>query len=81
MKSRVIVVFAALLMLAARGSASAHYWKLAGPPEFAPDLNGVPALEAGQSKTINDGREHFVQLMRRSIRRHLQPDPLGRKAA
>lgn len=35
----------------------------------------------GLSKTISDGRERFVQLMRRSIGRHLQPDPPKLKAA
>lgn len=45
--------------------------------------HGVPMAVAigGLSKTINEGRERFVQLMRRSIRRHLQPDPPRLKAA
>ena len=45
--------------------------------------HGVPMAVAisGFSKTINDGREHFVQLMRRSIRRHLRADAARLKAA
>jgi DNA-binding IclR family transcriptional regulator len=35
----------------------------------------------GLSKTINDNRDHFLDLIRKSIRRHLQPDPPELKAA
>lgn len=45
--------------------------------------HGVPMAVAigGFSKTISDAREHFVELMRAAIRRHLQPDALQLKAA
>lgn len=44
--------------------------------------HGVPMAiaVAGLSTTINDRREYFVELIRRSIRRHLQPGP-GEPAA
>lgn len=45
--------------------------------------HGVPMAIAigGLSQTINDGRERFVQLMRKGIRRHLQPDSSKLRAA
>lgn len=45
--------------------------------------HGVPMAVAigGLSKTINDGRDRFVQLMRKCIRRHLQSGPLRLQAA
>jgi DNA-binding IclR family transcriptional regulator len=45
--------------------------------------HGVPMAIAigGLSKTINDNRVHFLELIRKSIRRHLQPDPPELKAA
>jgi hypothetical protein len=55
MKSISIAASAVLLLLSAHAHASAHYWKLAGPPEFAPSVNGDPAAEAGETKSYNDG--------------------------
>ena len=45
--------------------------------------HGVPMAVAigGFSKTISDGRERLVQLMRAAVRRHIQPDILRLKAA
>lgn len=45
--------------------------------------HGVPMAIAigGLSKTINDNREHFLQLIRRGIRRHLQSEPPELRAA
>ena len=45
--------------------------------------HGVPMAVAigGFSKTINDGRDEFVERMRRSIKRHLPADALRLKAA
>ncbi|MBI5624110.1 MAG: hypothetical protein HY924_10045 [Elusimicrobia bacterium] len=46
---------AVLFVLSVSVPASASYWKLAGSPEFASEVNAIPALQPGESKTINDG--------------------------
>ena len=45
--------------------------------------HGVPMAVAigGLSRTINDNRERFLQLIRKSIRRHVQPAPGELRAA
>ena len=45
------------------------------PLPVAPQGVPMAVAVAGLSKNINDRREHFVQMIRQSIRRHLQPGP------
>jgi hypothetical protein len=50
-----LLVSASLLVLSLDAPAWAHYWRLAGPPEFAPSINGQPSIQVGETKTYNDG--------------------------
>lgn len=55
MRAKLIILSTVLLILSMYLPASAHYWRLAGPPEFVPSVNGVASAKAGETKTYNDG--------------------------
>lgn len=66
MRKSLLVLASLALSIFAATSASAHYWRLAGPPAFDPSVNGIPAYAIGETRPSTDGAGGQVTLVQKT---------------